>query len=64
MRAHAAAVATLPALVESFRCAGVDVRVHVRGDLDATAGHRGLTVYRIVQECADQRGEARATGRL
>jgi signal transduction histidine kinase len=37
-------------LVTSFRRAGADVDLDVRGDLHALGANRGLAVYRIVQE--------------
>jgi signal transduction histidine kinase len=40
----------IPALVDSFRKAGVDVTLEVSGDLARLGAARGLAAYRIVQE--------------
>jgi signal transduction histidine kinase len=42
--------ADIPALVDSFRRAGADVRLDVVGHPERLSASRGLTAYRIVQE--------------
>jgi signal transduction histidine kinase len=42
--------ADIPELVDSFRRAGVDVDLDLRGDVGAVGSARGLAAYRIVQE--------------
>jgi signal transduction histidine kinase len=43
-------VAELEALADGVRAAGVDVELHVDGDVDALPAAVGLSIYRIVQE--------------
>jgi signal transduction histidine kinase len=40
----------VPALVEQFRHAGLDVELHIDGDVDGVPASSGLAIYRIAQE--------------
>ncbi len=42
--------ADVPALVEQFRSAGLDVDLDLRGEPDAVPAHTSLSLYRMVQE--------------
>jgi signal transduction histidine kinase len=46
----------VPALVEGYRAAGVDVLLDLQGDLDAVDPAAGLALYRIVQESLTNAG--------
>jgi signal transduction histidine kinase len=46
----------VPALVEGYRAAGLDVALHLRGDLAGIEPAAGLALYRIVQESLTNAG--------
>jgi signal transduction histidine kinase len=46
----------VPALVEGYRAAGLDVTLDLNGDLDGVEPAAGLALYRIVQESLTNSG--------